>query len=114
MQKVVQDPLELSSDGCVCTKKRGPCPCKPKSYIKSTAVQTESIAKNKTCKCDSTGNQARLTDNSSVLKEVPTKSPIKLKSVDTASSKPTSEVKVKYYDFSNRYKVDSDVFSLIV
>lgn len=97
MQKVVQDPLELSSDGCVCTKKRSSCPCKPRSHIKSTAVQTES------CKCDSAGKQARLSANSSVPIEVPTKSPIKLKSVDTASTKPTSEVKVKHYDFSNRY-----------
>lgn len=111
MQKV-RDPLELSSDGCVCTKKRASCPCKPKSYIKSTAVQTESIAKNKTCKCDLSGNQARLTGDSSAA--VPTKSPIKLKSVDTASSKPTSEAKVKHYDFSNRYNIESYRFSLIV
>lgn len=99
-----KDPLELSSDDCVCTKINSSCPCKTS---KSTAVQTEDKF---TCKCKQRPNSLGKAQKASRQNdEIPVKPAVKLRATNeepvpaSVVSSAYDSQKVPHYDFSNRF-----------
>ncbi|KAH1001649.1 hypothetical protein HUJ04_005637 [Dendroctonus ponderosae] len=101
-----KDPLELSSDDCICTKINSSCPCKTS---KSTAVQTEGKF---ICKCEKSRHSSRKLQSRSEATsgrnpEIPVKPAVKLKATSeepvAASTVSSAYDRVPHYDFPNRF-----------
>ncbi|KAF7284875.1 hypothetical protein GWI33_021451 [Rhynchophorus ferrugineus] len=100
-----KDPLELSSDECMCSKLSKNCPCKYK------------LVENVDKKHSNTGGASssiikHTSQNSSEMiktTEIPTKPAVKLKEVGKSGlfiANGTEQQKVHYYDFPNRFEKD--------